>query len=160
MKTRCGFALVVLLVLGMVAARGQDQAKQDTDNGYWWIKQSETYKLGFVNGYTFAMALAADTAFFRCLAEKNGGVIPEKLPADDVWMPCEENKTRTHFIFNGIRLGQLVEGVDEFYKDFRNKGVKVSAAIFYVRDELKGKPAKELADELEVYRHGTPQPTN
>jgi len=42
----------------------------------------------------------------------------------------------------------LAEGVDDFYKDFRNKGIDIGLAIRYVRDELKGKSAKELEDKL------------
>jgi hypothetical protein len=52
-------------------------------------------------------------------------------------------------------MGQLQEGVDEFYKDFRNKGIEINLAVAYVRDELKGKPAKELEEELARMRgHG------
>ena len=55
-----------------------------------------------------------------------------------------------------IPFGQLSDGLDEFYKDFRNKTIDVNLAMAYVRDELKGKPAKELEEELTRYR-GVPQ---
>jgi len=42
-------------------------------------------------------------------------------------------------------------------KTSETKGVFVTAGMFYVRDELMGKKsAKELEDELNVYRHGLP----
>jgi hypothetical protein len=91
---------------------------------------------------------------FTCFANKNGGVIPEKVPSDAVIKECTENPTATHYDFGGVRFSQLEEGMDEFYKDFRNKGVYVTAAMFYVRDELKGKSASELQQELDVYRRG------
>jgi hypothetical protein len=154
MTTRFGFALLLLATLG--TGFGQGQSSKEPDNGFWWVSQSETFKLGFVKGYASAMSIAADRIGFTCIADKNGGVIPEKVPTDAVLKECMESRTVDLFSFGGIRFGQLEEGMDDFYKDFRNKGVTVTAAIFYVRDELKGKSAKELEDELNVYRHGVP----
>jgi hypothetical protein len=64
--------------------------------------------------------------WFTCLAEKNGGVIPEKVPSDAVIKQCIESPTVAPFDFGDIRFGQLEEGMDEFYKDFRNKSVYVA----------------------------------
>jgi hypothetical protein len=155
MKTRIGFALILLL-FGIRIGHGQSPS--EPDNGYWWVNQSETYKVALVNGFAMAMTTAADRVTFMCLAEKNGGVIPEKYPGEDVLRACAQTPTATLFSFGGIRFGQLVEGMDEFYKDFRNKGVYVTAAMFYVRDEIKGKSAKELEGELNLIRHGTAKP--
>jgi hypothetical protein len=158
MKARFSFALLLMVTLGTGMGQGQDQSAKDSENGYWWVNQSETYKLGFVNGYAMAMTRASDRVTFMCLAEKNGGVIPEKYPGDEALRACAQTPTAKLFDFTGIRLGQLVDGTDEFYKDFRNKGVSVTSAMFYVRDELNGKSAKELEDELNIFRHG-PAPT-
>ena len=54
--------------------------------------------------------------------------------------------------YSGLRAGQLVDGVDEFYKDFRNKNILVDVAMRYVKDELRGKTDKELQDELATFR--------
>jgi len=59
-----------------------------------------------------------------------------------------------HFDFGDIRFGQLEEGMAEFYKDFRNKSVYVTAAMSYVRHQLKGKSEKELQHELNLIRYG------
>jgi len=154
MKAGFGFALLFMVTLGTGMGQGQDTSTKDSDNGYWWVSQTETYKLGFVKGYVLAMVNASDRVTFMCLADKNGGVIPKEYPGETALRVCSQTPTATLFDFSGIRIGQLVEGTDDFYKDFRNKGVNLTAAMFYVRDELKGKPAKELEDELNVFRHG------
>jgi hypothetical protein len=46
----------------------------------------------------------------------------------------------------------LADGVEEFYKDFRNKNIHIHQAIDYVKDELQGKPANKLAEALAAYR--------
>lgn len=149
MKTRVGFALLLLLVLlGTGMGQGQDQSQ----NGYWWVGFSSDYKLGFASGYAMAMVNAYDRTSVKCLADKNGGTLPEKYPGKEALKTCFESPTVTPFDFTGIRFGQLAEGVDVFYKDFRNKGMDIDLALSYVRDELKGKPAKELEDELTQWR--------
>lgn len=49
-------------------------------------------------------------------------------------------------------MGQFVDGMDAFYKDYRNKQLEVGWAIQYVRDEIKGKPAQELDAEVALWR--------
>jgi hypothetical protein len=149
MKTRMAFGL--LLFMPMLAT-GQEQSTREPDNGYWWVKQSETFKLGFINGYALAMTNVYDRTTLTCLAEKNINLPAGKGFTVDVLNACTQ--TATLFDFSGIRFGQLLEGMDDFYKDFGNKAVSVTAGLFYVRDELKGKPAKELEDELNIFRHG------
>ncbi len=50
--------------------------------------------------------------------------------------------------FSDIRFGQLINGLTEFYKDFRNTSVHVGDAIFYVRDQTIGTDSKMLDTEL------------
>src|ERR1700728_2086973 len=111
MTMRFGFVFLLLVVLG--ASVGEGQSAKEPDNGFWWVSQSETFKLGFVSGYASAMSNAADEIGFKCVAAKNGGVIPEKVPTDAVLKECWESPTVALFSFGGIRFGQLEEGMDE-----------------------------------------------
>jgi hypothetical protein len=155
LKTYIGFALLFLLLsLGTVTAHGETQSH----NGYWWADSAENFKLGFATGYAIAMTDASDAAAFRCLAAKNGGKVPEKYPGDEVFTACSQSPEAMSHNFGNIRVGQLVEGVDEFYKDFRNKNIEIQLAMQYVRDELKGKPAKELEDGLTGWRQRANNP--
>jgi len=56
------------------------------------------------------------------------------------------------FEFGNITFGELREGLDTFYGDFRNKAVQINDALWYVRDQLEGKSSAELAKELEGIR--------
>jgi len=49
-------------------------------------------------------------------------------------------------------MGQLVDGMDAFYKDYRNRQLEVGWAIQYARDSIKGKPAQELDAEIALWR--------
>ena len=59
---------------------------------------------------------------------------------------------KTEFDYDGISMGQFVDGIDTFYKDYRNKQLEVGWAIEYVRDEIKGKPTQGLEAELSLWR--------
>ena len=89
-----------------------------------------------------AMTGNSDAAVFRCLAAKKGGA--EKASGED-WKKCTQTPEVKILDYGNLRTGQLVDGVDEFYKDFRNKNILVDVAMRYVKDELRGKTAKELA---------------
>jgi hypothetical protein len=131
--------ILTLLVLAMLA--GNTCAQEQTHNGFWWVNSSEQFKLGFVSGYAMAMTQLYDAGTLKCLTEKG----------DEAMKACVKTQV-IPFDYTKIRLGQLSEGVDEFYKNFRNKGIEITLAMVYVRDELKGKPAKELEEELAKMR--------
>jgi hypothetical protein len=155
MKTRrVGFVFVVFLSLGIGTVLGNGQtARPNPHNGFWQVSQSEEFKLGFSTGYGIAMNNANDRAILMCLAEKKGDAKnPQALR--DTLTACAHERTAVLFDFNNLTVGQLAGGADEFYKDFRNKNIEITPVMFYVRDELKGKPAKELEDELNLFRHG------
>jgi hypothetical protein len=70
---------------------------------------------------------------------------PNIAPKDLMQKLCLDNKSTD---FDGITMGQFVDGMDQFYRDFRNKQLYMTWAIEYVRDQLKGKSADDLSVEL------------
>jgi len=63
---------------------------------------------------------------------------------------CLDNSA---YDFDGITMGQFVDGIDTFYKDFRNKQLEIAWAIQYVPDE--GKSAQDLDAEVTLWRRCT-----
>jgi hypothetical protein len=147
-KIRMGLALLLLLLAGTAVAHGQEI----THNGYWWAGQSQSFKLGFATGVAIAMTGNCDAAVFRCLAAKNSGSVPDNLRGVEALTACQQTPEVEALNYSNLRIGQLVDGVDEFYRDFRNKNILIDVAMRYVKDELRGKTAKELEDELGAFR--------
>jgi len=58
----------------------------------------------------------------------------------------------TQFDYDSISMGQFVEGMNVFYRDYRNKQLQAGWAIQYARDAIKGKPARELDAEVTLWR--------
>jgi hypothetical protein len=66
---------------------------------------------------------------------------------------CSETQEAVRLDYGDPRRGQFVQGVDQFYKDFRNSNIDIKPVMHYVRDELRAtKTDKELADELATFR--------
>jgi hypothetical protein len=77
---------------------------------------------------------------------------PNTDPKDILQKMCLSDKT---FDYDSIPMGQFVDGMDTFYKDYRNKQLEVGWAIQYARDEIKGKPAPELEAQVSLWRRCT-----
>lgn len=120
-------------------------------DGIWWSQMSPAFKLGWVSGYAKAMDLAGTLQMAACAAEMP--MYQKQFPDVDakeiLQKMCLSNEA---FDYDGITMGQFVEGIDTFFKDYRNKQLEVGWAIQYVRDEIKGKPAQELEAEVATWR--------
>lgn len=120
-------------------------------DGIWWSQMSPAFKLGWVGGYAKAMDLAGTLQMAACAAEMP--MYQKQFPDVDakeiLQRMCLSNKA---FDYDGITMGQFVEGMDAFFKDYRNRQLEVGWAIQYVRDEIKGKPTQELEAEAATSR--------
>ncbi|HYN14914.1 MAG TPA: hypothetical protein VES66_03885, partial [Terriglobales bacterium] len=79
---------------------------------------SSSFKLGWVTGYAKAMDFAGTIQLSTCAS--NIPLYKEKFPhvppKDLFQMMCANN---TEFDYDGISMGQFVDGIDAFYMDFR-----------------------------------------
>jgi hypothetical protein len=108
-------------------------------------------KLGWVSGFATAMDLAGTLQMTTCaynlpLYQKE---FPTVDPKDIFQKMCASN---TQFDYDGITMGQFVDGMDVFYTDYRNKQLYATWAIELVRDQIKGKSREELDAEVTMFR--------
>ncbi len=93
-------------------------AQSDFDGDFWIPRTQDTklmYVIGFVDGRNDGI---------NDLAEVLGTTIDDP---------------RVSKLGSKITTGQMVDGVDEFYKDWRNRQVLLRDAMQYVEDEARGK---------------------
>jgi hypothetical protein len=112
-------------------------------DGYRWEKLDASFKLGCVSGYVEAMDLAGSIQTATCAS--NVPMYAKQFPNTDpqviILKMCLSD---TQYDYDGISMGQFVDGIDAFYRDYRNKQLLEGWAIQYARDAIKGKPAQEL----------------
>ena len=49
---------------------------------------------------------------------------------------------------NKFPATELIDGLDHFYKDFRNRNILIDDALSYVEDQMRGVPDDKLAAEV------------
>jgi len=133
----------IFVVLFLFAAYAFGQGNQQKDladaDGSSWQSASGTSKLGYISGYISAMEEATVSTAYLCGWQGQ---------ADSE--PC--TVTIKALDFTGISIGQYLNGMDAFYKDFRNTQYPQVAAMRIVRDQINGRPAGDIEKELTAWR--------
>jgi hypothetical protein len=139
MIMRSALAIGFVIFLAMAVAWGSDH-RQD---GNWWRKQNDSFKVGVIIGFargeevgqlnaarTFRLAHGDD----RCVSAVTDHVLKAKGT------------------FSNTTVGQIIDGVETFYADYRNRTIWFHSAIQFVLDGIKGTPRDELDRMIEDAR--------
>lgn len=116
---------------------GQENPTARTD-GDWWKNLNSLAKYGYIVGYADGSSKADATwAFGLCKTQ-----VPTKYLA-----AVQKGNDYSEFT-----VGQLIDGVNEFYKDFRNTKILARDAMMVVKQQISGVPQKEIDEGLEFLR--------
>jgi len=124
------FILVSFTAISATFGNTKDLLEND---GVDWIEMSESFRIGYVSGLISGLGVAeTKLSIFTYLHKglfKQGGFIWEGL-YEKIW---EE------ICLRNITVNQIVDGIDNLYKDFSNRKIKIVDAIFVVNMQIKGK---------------------
>ena len=109
-------------------------------SGSAWQSYSEQFKGGYITGYIVAMENAQINSSMTCAQVKDA----------EAHKACISNAQS--FDFESIAVGQLLSGMNTFYKDFRNFQVPLTMAMGLVRDEIRGRTNEDVQKELDSWR--------
>ncbi len=132
--------LSVGLLLLSTGFTSEAQSSSNLHNGYWWLDASELVRLAYVVGFVDG---AEQGRFWLGIISQAKGNTVTKASADYV---------NGQLDYNRIRFGQFKDGLDEFYKNYKNKSILVDDAFGYVRDSIRGVDQTQLVQELETLR--------
>jgi len=113
------------------------QQRDDVLRGAAWQSYSEQFKGGYITGYISAMGYASVTT---CMSIKDA----------EAHKACFSHAQ--DYDFDSITVGQLLNGINTFYKDFRNFQVPLTMAMSLVRDEIRGRSEQDIQKELDSWR--------
>lgn len=143
--------LVFVTVVALLVPNTSSAADKTDLDGYWWAKLDAGFKLGWVSGYAKAMDLAGTIQMSTCAS--NMPLYVKEFPNTDPKVILQKMcLSDTQFDYDGIAMGQFVDGMDAFYRDYLNKQLEVGWAIQYARDSMKGKSAQDLNAEVALWR--------
>lgn len=133
-------AAVLLLAVG---AAGQVSTRRD---GNWWNQQDAAVKLDYMVGFFDGTNLGYQFSYSGILQSSNGQ-----------WTACigDIQKSFTDFnnkFFKNVSNKQIADGLDAFYKDYRNRSILVHVAVWIVVNSIAGTPQSELDKMIENWR--------
>lgn len=140
--------LIVAVLLGSSSILAAERP-----DGYTWGGWSPSFKLGYIVGYMQGMGFAGTVSMGACMMTIPY-LDPAKVPPDKWKEICLSDKT---YDFDGISMGQFVDGTDSFYRDYRNKNLEVGFALQYVRDRMRGMTQQDLDTEVSKWQALTQQ---
>lgn len=122
-------------------------------DGYTWASWNPSMKLGFVVGFLQATDTGGAIATATCMDMLNY-IDQKKIDAEKWKGMCLNDRTND---YSGVSMGQFVDGVDTFYRDFRHRNLEVAFGLQYVRDQMRGMTQAALDAEVAKWQEVTQQ---
>jgi hypothetical protein len=137
--------IIIFISVLLCGARGQCAEKIKTDGSYWeqlTQKEKVAFVVGYVGGRDDGYKLGKYQAVFTVIDVPGVRGAPSQKAID-----LSDGSSGLPYTF-----GQLVEGIDACYKDFRNKMLEVSTCYKWTIDGIQGKDDKAREIYLESIR--------
>lgn len=116
-------------------------AQSTRRDGNWWLEQTQYAKAAYVVGFFDGTHLGAEFSFWKF--------------KDD---PSAIAKTTESFEFygdkflKGVTNEQLADGLDAFYKDYRNRKIRLHNGVWLTLNAIAGTPQADLEKMVENFR--------
>jgi hypothetical protein len=129
---------VVLFIFTFTA--GFLNAEDRRRDGNWWNEGDRQLKLSYILGFFDGMDLGAGFSFWKFIDD------PCAARAKDSYKEYSAKYSEN------VTNGQLVDGLDEFYKDYKNRKTILSQSVWIVLKSIAGTPKDELEKLIENKR--------
>jgi hypothetical protein len=145
MKRRLSLACAVTVSILLFAAVARN-ASDDRRDGTWWRELTRVQKTNYMVGFFDGMKLGNSFSYWGILdKDKNDAAIGKVTGSYDDY----DQK-----YFGHVTNLQLVDGLDTFYSDYRNRVIQVPGAVWLVVNEISGKSDAEMEKMIESWRQG------
>lgn len=136
--------VAALLVIGSSTSVCQDKTRRD---GNWWVDQTPVARVNYVIGFFDGVPLGRDFSWWGCSQEDKTKCLETLAPS--------YTKFEAKFLA-GITGGQLSDGLDVFYKDYRNRRIRIRNAVWLVLNGIAGTPQGDVDKLTETFRSNAP----
>lgn len=129
-------AVIVLVCAG--AVRAEDRRR----DGNYWNTQSRVNKADYVVGFMDGMELGEIYTLPTLRHSTDGKTLPESQACHD--QASKEYDFISAHYYKDVTVGQIVDGLDEFYKDFKNRSILIAWGVDLVVRQIAGEDVEEL----------------
>lgn len=135
--------LTVAVVFVLVdVTHGQDERR----DGNWWNARTALNKSAYVTGFFDGMERGKTLSQPVVQTGAGGGLDQGQLKEFDVIEARYREKAAKYF--GKVTNGQVSDGLDEFYKDFRNRSILIHYAVDVVVRQISGENVDAMVTSL------------
>lgn len=117
-------------------------------DGNWWLDLQKNVKINYAVGFFDGMELGNRFSYWKNLS----GTKAQKYCTARAVDSYSEYSQK---YFGNVTAGQLSDGLDSFYADYKNRRILVSNAVWLVVNGIAGMPEEELKKMVESWRQGS-----
>jgi hypothetical protein len=141
-----------ILVVGLIILSCGTVSRNDAStrrDGNWWRDLTKVEKITYMTGFFDGMHLGSNFSYWEILEkDKNDPAIAKVANSyQDYAAKYLQNVTN----------GQLADGLDTFFSDYRNRRIETSDAVWLVLNEISGKSDAEMQQMIESWRKNASQ---
>lgn len=167
------FHVIVFLFLFPNWINAEDTRDVDKLNGNDWRELSQVRKADFIGGFMSGSSYVIDNSkvilFGEYSEEKGKNILSRLFKINNAEMDKKlfsgnelilyenyyakgRNEGLLKFHILNITSGQIRDGLDKLYEDFKNRGIKISDAIYVVMKQIRGATEEEIEAILQYLR--------
>jgi hypothetical protein len=135
------FLLVGFVLLLCVPISRNDTNRRD---GNWWRELDRPQKVNYMVGFFAGMRLGHNFSYWPLDRDSKNADVVAKVDAG-------YTEYETKYLGNVTNI-QLVDGLDTFFSDYRNRRIETANAVWLVLNEISGKPDAEMQTMIESWR--------
>ena len=139
--------VLLVLVVPFGSAQGWSQTN-DRRDGNLWLELTTTERAYYLVGFFDGMELGKNFSFWAMLDDKHDRCAGEVAASYSSYM----SKYMTN-----VTSGQLSAGLTDFYRDYRNRSIRISDAVWPVLQEIAGDPKEKTEPLIENLRKNAQQ---
>ena len=124
------FPLIILISL--LANCNYSWAEDERRDGNWWTTQTRLSKLDYIIGFFDGMELGNKFPYWKIIHSNNKS---DNKCFGKVYESYNEYSDK---YFNHVTSGQIVDGLDSFYSDYKNRRLLVHDAVWLVVNGIAG----------------------
>jgi hypothetical protein len=113
--------IAIVMVVAALTSNAGSAGEHETRDGNWWRTLTETERAFCCTGMFEGVRTAR-----TILAQENQDAVDQKYTAS------------AQSLFAWITIRQCVDGMNQFYKDFRNRTIEIPVAFWIVAWQTKG----------------------
>lgn len=140
-------AAISVLSCGAVAlltvSTSASPAEKIRRDGNWWVNLTEFSKSFYILGFLDGMELGNDFSYWGLETKDTLAVMPKVIKA---YVDYVDRYT------SNVTVGQITEGLDKFYGDFRNRSIATHGGVWIVLRQISGDSDAEIQKLIESWR--------